>query len=371
MHRLPAFVAVATVLVAGALPAAAHAQARPGNVSGTVRGEQGRPLDNAIVVIDPSDYAQRVTTDANGKFRLSKVSRGAHVLRVVHVGYRASEQTIDVPDAGLEIDVFMESIAITELDTVAIRATRTGIFGTVVSHTDLHPLQGAVVDVVGARASAKTNDKGAFNFPGVKEGAYVVNVQRKGYQTRMLSVFIPHDGAVEISPALDTADNAGGRNEMAAALADFDSRSRRRGSRSAVVPRQEFAGHYGMILEDALRYTTSFLKSNLIVVDSITCIFVNGAPKPGMTVNELSAGEVEAVEVYGLGQDYTNTLLERWPQGLPCGNGSVPLPSSSRKTGLQPSLHINGGRLGSVPLAESARQPMDNIARAIVVWTKR
>lgn len=358
------------LLLAAALPlGAVHAQARPGTISGTVRGDQGRPLESAIVVLDPSDYATRATTDDQGRFRIGRVSAGSHTIRVLHIGYRPHEQMVDVPDSGLVIDVSMQSIAIAELDTVSIQATRTGIFGTVVAHADLRPLDGATIDIVGARASAKTGADGTFNFPKVKEGAYVVNVQRKGYQTRMLSVFVPHDGGVELSPALDTAQVATGKNQMSTALADFDSRSRRRGNRSAIVARQEFAGRFGNVLEDALRFSPSFLKSNLIVVDSITCVFVNGEPKPGMTISEFTAAEVEAVEVYGLGQDRTNTLLERWPQGLPCGTGTVPLPESSRKFGLQPGRSIRG-RVGSMPLSMSGRTPMDNIARAIVIWLR-
>ena len=164
---------------------------------------------------------------------------------------------------------------------------------------------------------------------------------------------------MELAAALDVATSSDGTKQLSLPLSEFDSRARRRGRLSAIVPRQEFAGRYGVILEDALRFTTSFLKSNL-VLDNSACVFVNGVPKPGMTIHEFTAGEVEAVELYGLGQDYTNTLLDRWPPGLPCGDSTVPLPpASSRKVGLQPQ----GG--------SSMRSSSDPKVRAVVIWLRR
>ena len=126
------------------------------------------------------------------------------------------------------------------------------------------------------------------------------------------------------------------------------------------LPRLEFAGRYDVILDDALRFTTSYLKSNLVLDDN-ACVFVNGVPKPGMTIHEFTAGEIEAVELYGLGQDYTNTLLDRWPPGLPCGNSTVALPpASSRKFGLQP----NG-------VSSMRDLSNDTKVRAIVIWLRK
>ncbi len=357
---------IAAVLTLGTIALrTADAQARPGTISGIVRDMTGRALQGATVVVDPGDFARRTDTDAAGRFRLTGVSRGAHILRTVKSGYQSDEQSIDLPAEGLDVTIAL--LRFTQLDTVPIRAARTGIFGTVFTRGDLHPLDGVNVDVVGAHASAKTPATGRFNFGAVKEGAYVVNVHRPGFQTRMLSVFVPHDGAIELAVAMDSARGITGFKQMSMVLSEFDERALRRGNRSTVIARQEFAGHYGINLKDALRYSQSFLRSGLIVVDSVVCVFVDGIAKAGATLNDFQAGEVEAVEIYGLYQDYSNTLMDRWPRNMPCGSGETSTPRSSHPFGLRSGQAGLAGSLGN----PDQREPMDNRARAAVVWLRR
>ena len=366
--RMASWVLIALAL----LSLQANAQARPGSISGVVQDEQARPIDGASVVLDPSDFAKRVTTDVSGRFRLTGVVPGTHTLRVVRVGYSPDERTVEVPDEGVVLTIVMQRL--TQLDTMPVRAGRSGLFGHVITR-EYRPISDATVDVMGGHVSARTRADGSFDLPVVREGAYLVYIRRKGYDSRVLSVFVPRDGGVQLAAALDTMPGPSNDKRLAMLLPEFDSRVRIRGNLSAVIPRQEFAGRYGLVLKDALRFTTSFLKSSLIIVDSVTCVFVDGLPRPSATLHEFTAGEVLAVEVYGLGQEYTNTLLDRWPPGMPCGTGGATAPTSSRKFGLQPGTArpmgtVNRGPIPSVPKPSTGREPMDNIARAVVVWLK-
>jgi carboxypeptidase family protein len=366
--------ATMSALVALALSSVqASAQARAGSISGIVQDERARPLDQATVVLDPSDTARMVLTNASGRFRIGGVSTATHTLRVVRVGYVPEERTFSVPPEGIVLTIVMHRI--TELDTVPVRAARLGIYGTVITR-DASPIADASVDIMGGRASAKTTATGRFELPGVKEGAYLVYIRRKGYNSRVLSVVVPRDGGAKLAVALDTLSGPSFDKRLSMPLSEFDSRARARGRLSAVIPRQEFSGRYGMSLKDALRFTASFLKSGLVISDDTTCVFVDGLPKPGLTLNAFSAGEVLAVEVYGLGQDHTNTLMDRWPARMPCGNGEYSPPASSRKFGLQPGTArpfgtVIQGMKPTVPRPSTSREPMDNIARAVVIWLKR
>lgn len=342
----------ATLLVLSAT--VAEGQTTPNTIVGTVRGDDGRPLEGATVVLDPGDGAPRITTNREGQFRLTSVSVGTHVLRTVRIGYLFDEREIQMTREGVSVEILMRRIS--KLDTVAVVAQRTGVFGRVLDRNH-SPIEGATVQVAGAGANGKSDAKGEFNFGAVKEGAYIVTASRKGFAVRMLSVFVPYDGAVELALMLDSS-SSGGSNRLAVALSEFESRARARGSRSAIVTKQAFAGRLNMSLGDALRYTNAFLQTHL-VLDDEACLFIDGMAKPSMTAYQIGADEVEAVEVYGDRADYTTTLLNRWPNGMPCGNGRLAVPRSTGQIGLQPP--------GQNPL----RRGGSNAVATIVVWLKR
>jgi hypothetical protein len=263
-----------------------------------------------------------------------------------------------VPNGGVDLIVEMERI--TQLDTVPILATRTGVFGVVLAKAGYVPLAGATVRVMGAGQSAKTSGDGRFDLPAVKEGAYIVMIQHPLYQSRMISVFVPADKAVQLAAVLDSAVEKVGEKHLNLELRDFEYRARARGNLSAIIPRQEFAGRFGLNLKSALLYSPSFLRSGLVIRDEVTCVFVDGDPRPLWTLHDFIAADVLAIEVYGPRQEPTGTLQSRWPAGQPCGTSNrAASPGSSSKFGLQP--HGIG----------SGREPIDNIARAVVIWTKR
>lgn len=352
-------IAVLGVIVA-ADPPLAHAQTRTATISGVVRSDAQRPLPGAVVELDPSDTAQRAVTDSSGHFQLTGVSVGSHTLRTLRLGYQPDEQSVDVPDGGVELIIILERV--TNLDTLHIVARRTGIFGVVVEHHSFRPLPGATVSILGANTRATTASRGEFDLPRVAEGAYLVRVQHSGYASQMLSVVVPPDGGVEIAATLDPSTSSASDKRLGVVLSEFEERARFRGINSAIVARQELSGHYDLTVEEALRYSPTFLRTGLVVRNSITCVFVDGQPAPNATLNDFDASDVLAIEAYGLRADDTHTLSDRWPPGQPCGLGGSTLPASSGKVGLQPS-GVSSGRI--------ADAQMRDVAAAVVIWLKK
>jgi hypothetical protein len=330
---------------------------RPGQVIGVVRDELGMGLPGVTVVLDSADVMKRVMTDSLGRFTIAGVDTGTHLIRAVRIGFSPFERRFDVPARGAWIEIDMPRL--TQLDTIPVRAERSGVFGKVIARQRYAPLANATVTLIGAGTPARTDSTGDFALPGVPPGPWIVNVERAGYDSRMLSFVMPQEGGVELSVVLDESSLPRNEKLRAAMLSEFATRVRARGTASAVVARQELSGRFGLTVKDALRFSPSFLLSGLVINDSLACIFVDGLPVPNATAQDFPAGDVIAVEVYGTRADHSNTLLTRWPRGSPCGLGGGSVPRTSGAFGLQPT-GVRPGRL-----------PMDRYVRAIVIWTRQ
>ncbi len=129
--RFALSLAIGIALASGAVPLLAQSSAPAeisqrgpvGTVSGQVReSARGVFLAGALVRIDGA----QTTTDREGRFRLTGIEPGRHVLEVDFIGYRAARTEIELTDAsGLDARVVLTSTAATaELDAIEVRATR-------------------------------------------------------------------------------------------------------------------------------------------------------------------------------------------------------------------------------------------------------
>lgn len=320
--------------------ARASAQAAPGTISGIVTDPGGRPLGDALVVLDPAANPRQATTGADGRFRFTRVARGRHELRVLRLRYQAHGRTIELGAEGVDISMTLQPVSGT-LDTLRVVARRTGVFGTVIDRMSFQSLSGARVAVTGTRHAVVAGSDGRFDLPMLPEGGHVLFVKQDGFQPRLFSVITRADSAIEIAVLLDSISAPGGRR-FAMPLAEFEQRGRWMGALAALVPGREFAGHEQQAVGDALRYSLSFLRKGLLIDDAVTCVYVNGIPRPLSVVNDFTAGYVEAIEVYGQNADVTQTLARRWPRGQICGNPNV-----------------------------RRRYHGRNVAAAVVIWLKR
>lgn len=342
------------------------AQTRVQIITGVVQSEAGAPLENALVTLDPSGRtARRMRTDVEGRFHFTRVGRGAHELQVLRIGFLPDERTVVVsPDSGVKVVVVLRRLQL--LDSIRVVARRTGILGLVLAPGGVSPVTGANVAVMRFRGRATTGLNGRFEILlDLPAGPAVLFVTRSGYLSKMMSVRVPKDSAVEVAILLDSISSPGAKR-LAMPLADFQRRVQYAGARAAFVPADELEGHEGQTLKDALRYSPSFMKQGLIILDEVTCIYVDGQPRPFATANDFLAGDVEAVEIYGVRADWTSTLADRWPGGVPCGNDPE----------KRPPIDYTGGNsgylLGTQPRGRSSRRPwLDSYVRAISIWLKR
>lgn len=276
-------------------------QAAPRTVSGVVQDSAGRPLPDAVVVLDPNDQRRATEADAQGRFRFEKVKPGEHQLRTVWIGYQPDDRTIDVPDSGMVVRIVLAALT-ARLDTIRVIARRGGLIGTTVVSKSLRALGGADVDVLGTRFRARTKADGRFVFPALRPGGYVVKASRSGFKSVFISVAVRRGDASEVSMALDSLI---GKSDALRENLFRDMRMRvdkRSTNNSVIVPSIELRSRGAASLDVALMFTPSFLVKGLKITGQ-ECVFVNGKYARAQSLKNFSADEVSMVEVYGSGQE--------------------------------------------------------------------
>jgi hypothetical protein len=343
-----------------------HAQTTTGTLSGTVRDETGGPVRDALVVIDAETTPMRVRTNVDGVFRIAQVPVGGHELQVVRIGFRPHRSRISVPASGLNVEVTLEHAPML-LDTIAVRVARSGIHGTVVTRGvallphEPRPLRGAIIEVLNMPFRTTTGAEGRFSVGEITEGAYSLLVRIDRYQSRIVPVYVPPNGGVELNIVLDSTIADWQRREDME-LREISGRLRRANNPSAFVSAAELAVPDGTTLKDALREAPSPLSRGLLLKDDITCIYVDGDPRPGMTAADFLAEDVHAVELYGIdAKGSTQSPIKPWLMGTFCGTGTRQGPLWTRPPDDEPRGY---GR-------RSPRREMDNLARVAVIWLKR
>ena len=103
---------------------------------------------------------------------------------------------------GASTVVEMQLRRVTTLREIEVVGQRTGVYGTVMGRDSLKPLEGARVEVLGARARDTTDGAGAFAMNTERVGTFMLRVTRDGYDTRLLSVRVPKDTGVGIDIGL-------------------------------------------------------------------------------------------------------------------------------------------------------------------------
>jgi hypothetical protein len=158
----------------------------------------------------------------------------------------------------------------------------------------------------------------------------------------MRAVVVPPSGAVELAFLLDSGRAP---SIQPALLDELSQRQRWRGFDSALVPRSELMRHDGATLTGAIRGSPSFSRKGLLIDDD-ACVFVNGVPKPGWTLDAFTAEEIEAVEVYAGRSELSGTLRRSWPRGMACG--ATPPPTASLSTAGRRAARTRSGQVSMV-----------------------
>ena len=321
-HAVAPLALLALLVVAGG----ASAQDRRATLHVVVHDSTERPIAAAIVTLEGHSRPQ-ARTDDNGRATFSGVAAGRHRLRAVRVGYEPLARQLDIgmTDTTLKLVMRPTVARLAEVRVIASRAR--GVFGKVGRASDWAPVPGATVVAFGGK-TVRTDSTGSFDLPEVRSGAHLIRVERAGFVAQMRSVTVPPSGAVELAFLLDS-----GRTPRAyeVLLDELGQRQRWRGTESATVPRGELARLGDAPLSVALRGSPSFAKKSLVLTDD-ACVFVNGEPKPGWSLDAFGVDQIEAVEVYAGRSEMSGTLGSRWPRGAVCGSGMrSPTPGSTRR----------------------------------------
>lgn len=274
-------------------------------------------MPRALVRLDPDRGGDAMqTTDSAGRFRFTGVSRGAHTLETVKIGYFPRITTVSMGDQGVEALVELAPLPPT-LDTLRVIASPLSIVGTVFSEGDKRVIHRARVSLQANPFATESDTAGRFAFDGVPEGAYVLYVNAPGFLPYMLSLAVPREGAVQVAIAMRTPAMDPNR-ALVSLMSEFNLRTRTASvMHAALIPRQELIANAEETLGYAISRSPSFLKKGL-EMDS-PCVFVDGEPRIAKLLDDIKVADVEAVEVYAAGADWSQTLAHRWGGRVTCG----------------------------------------------------
>lgn len=322
-------------LILTGLPILASGQESVGALRGVVRNETGRPIEYALVVLDPAGAARQVRTDREGRFDILGPAPGQNAIRVMFVGYRPHESTVSVPAGGVvDIEVTLERLAV-DLPGVEVTARRTGLYGSVIARDSLLPVPDARIEVLGARASDTTGADGVFNFPKLKPGSYLVRVRHTAFESRIVSIVVPAEGGTRIDLVVERGLLSRDAH-MEQLYRELDERVHWMGTTAAMISREELKGPVTTGLDAAVFRVPQVLQAGFYPAREGwegACLFVDGIPRPRMTIRDFPIEQIEAIEIYGppmSRSDPTRTLESRWPRGQQCGFADGPTPAFAR-----------------------------------------
>jgi hypothetical protein len=355
----------AVALLLGIVLSTSALQAQgPAFVTGTVRDEAGGPIREALVVVDPDSLSLRTRTGIDGRYRIA-VPSGRFEVRIVRIGFRPQSENIEVVGREVELNIVLQSVAI-RLDTVAVRVSRPGLHGLVVTRGinilphDPRPLRGARIEVINEPHQARSGADGRFSIPQLGIGAHAILVTLDRFAPRLVPVTVPPDGGVDITFTLDS---------MFAAYQFFEA-DRLRGigirQREAKSPATFVSAHEldpeAANLKESLRYAHSVLSRGVILQNVPACIFIDNVPRGDLRLEDIPPTDIEGIEVYPsstlpTGQSIApgNGTANR---GVPCQGGDAPLFSGGERA---------RGSFSSRTLARTR----GNAGLLILIWTTK
>lgn len=292
-------------------------------ISGIIRSEQDRaPLAGATVELSNTQFTRRVRTDEAGRFRFGTLAPGGYRLSVLRLGFAPLTRQVSIADQDADLDVTLASDART-LNAVVTRANVTAVQGGIgaaglsrnpLGERSLTAVPGALVQVLGSRLETETDSLGRFFLEVGKAGRYLMRVSSPGLVTQVYPVDVPRDKAVDASRLLDSARTM--EAERPAYLwKEMDRRIEARGINSAIASGDEVR-RYGGGMTTALKLTPGVASRGLTLTGA-ECVFVDGIARPNMPLDAIRPEEVEAVEVYGVRGDVTNSLFSSWKGKCP------------------------------------------------------
>jgi hypothetical protein len=168
---------------------------------------------------------------------------------------------------------------------------------------------------LGENRSRVTDASGTFFIPLERSGPHVVRITRPGYAHQMFPIVVPSGRATDASRLLDSSAKFTPGLEVL--WKDFDLRLSVRTMNSAVVPGAELRRAGGHITS-AIERSGSFVTRGMVMSDQ-TCVFLNGTPRPGMSLDVVPPEKIEVLELYSDADAAARDLAGKWPSRALCG----------------------------------------------------
>jgi len=287
----------------------------------------GAPLPQATVIVTLDGEAQRRYTDEEGRFYVNVPLSGRLEFTARRIGYKAATAVATLPVPRNRVEITLERTTAT-LATVEVNAGPV-FAGIVASSTSQLPLRGATVSMTPGSARVQSDSMGRFALPTDGRTNITLSIRANGFAPRVVMERLLSDESREMVILLDTMTLVG--NRLYQSLDDRDQRIRWQGLNAGAVGGRELrASAPG--LAAALRLSPSVAVKGM-VLDDAACIFVDGDPRPGQTLDSFPTENVDLVEFYGSSGDYGGALrflLDRWPKNSPCGSGASTVARSNR-----------------------------------------
>jgi hypothetical protein len=329
-------------------------------VSGVVRDENGAPVREALVAIDPDSLSLRARTSADGRYRIFAVPRGRYEVRVVRIGHRPLSQTIDINSESVTFDIVLRTVPI-QLDNVTVRVSKPGLYGRIMSRGvalvphEPTPVRAANIEVLNEPYRVKSEADGQFSIPDLAIGSHSIFVALDHYVTRLIPVTIPPEGGVEVTITLDSLYAEYQRKD--------ESQKREIGwrLRRAISPATFVSSHEldpeTKDLREALRYAHSVLSRGIHLAPGMRPVIYMDGVRTYLQPQDLKQEDFArfaGIEIYP-----PNTL-----------DAAISVPGSSANIGFldDGKLFSGGRRAGGFSNRTSVRS-RGNAAMVIMIWT--
>jgi hypothetical protein len=290
--------------------------AAQGMVSGTVRDSaSGVPLADALIDLRDGTDVRARRSGEDGAFRFEGVPAGAHELRIRRFGYLEAIARLTTNGRDTTVSVVLAR-RVQLLDTVRAAVHGPGVYGAVASSSDLAPLANARVQVLGADRAAEGDSAGRFFIEVKRPGSYLLRVDHVGYTRRLISIDIPSGQPVEAIALLDPAKDPTER-PVEKFYREFDQRVQFMNANGALITGAALRKTGATALSDAVNDTPVGPRHGLRIGSS-TCVFVNGMPRPGWSIDQFPLDQVDAIELYTKTGDATGSIGRLWPSNTRC-----------------------------------------------------
>ena len=337
-------------------------------VSGIVRDENGAPIREALVSIDPDSLSLRARTAADGRYRIFAVPRGTYEVRIVRIGHRPLSQLINVNAEAVTFDAVLNSVPI-RLDNVTVRVARPGLYGRVMSRGiellphEPTPIRAANIQVVNEPYSVKSAADGRFSIPRLPVGSHTVMVTLDRFVSRLIPITVPPEGGVEVTITLDS---------LYAAYQVRDEAIKReigKRQREAISPATFVSAHEldpeAKDMRDALRFAQSVLSRGINFMD----ITVPSGEVASARRGERTVVRNARIVIYIDGEVTHLKLQELKLEEMGGIAGIEVYPASTLKAGL--GTPGTGGSIGSINHETLFDAKAGNSVMLVMIWTNR